>query len=219
VLIVFLSADDGTSLDDLTVIETAIENELRVLGIANRLLTVETAGIPSECMEGVVIRIERFLLPALDTLLACALRNDLVLTEQTNRFVLMVVTPKRIRSDDGELFGGTPWVHSERTWVSLLSTAWLSGETGVRRERLIQRLVQHELGHALGLVPEGRVDSEELYGTHCMRVCIMHQGVSVHEFWELAQAEDRQGVLFCELCRNNLRELTLEYSPTFRAES
>jgi predicted Zn-dependent protease len=72
----------------------------------------------------------------------------------------------------------------------------------------IKTVTMHEFGHVLGLVPEYRLLSvEDSLGKHCTNRCLMRQGLTVND-WVLMTQERLNGVVLCELCRNDLMALS-----------
>lgn len=95
------------------------------------------------------------------------------------------------------------------SWGVSVQSVWRFRNAGlsiVQQQACIRRVVRHELGHLLGMVSDGRRNTEEKLGLHCANpVCSMRQGVSVTEWNRLATGESVSSSLFCPDCIADLR--------------
>jgi hypothetical protein len=204
VLRVLLTNDDNSAESDVLVLARALDVLRGELGLE---VTIEEA---QDLLPGsestATINVEAALIEAFPKLVEHLLRSGNLPLQDADRWLMLHLTERRLLSSHGSLFGATDWVDSERTWGSLISTHWLRAESGAQRERLLFRLVVHELGHVLGLVPEDREQTEQRYGTHCVNDCVMRQGESVQDFLRFIKEAEGSKSMFCELCSAFVRQ-------------
>lgn len=83
---------------------------------------------------------------------------------------------------------------------------------GNLRNEMIRRLLRHEVGHMFWL-PSRNHNIEQSLGKHCTNVCTMKQGLSIPEWANLTQEENRRGIKFCDDCMTDLARLRTHYKP------
>ncbi len=87
-----------------------------------------------------------------------------------------------------------------------------SVRAGELRTAMVRRLLRHEVGHMFGL-PGRNYHVEQKLGRHCTNVCTMRQGMSLPEWAQLTQQEERYQVHFCNDCMSDLRRVKDHYKP------
>lgn len=92
-----------------------------------------------------------------------------------------------------------------RNFGCVVSTyAMYQSYRGEKADRMFETLVMHEVGHVFGLVPDARTKNvTENLGRHCTDQCVMRQGVTVDQWWEMAD-NARFCPPFCPLCQHDL---------------
>lgn len=83
------------------------------------------------------------------------------------------------------------------------------------RTAMVRRLLRHEVGHMFGL-PGRNYNVEQKLGLHCTNVCTMRQGMSLPEWAQLTQQEEKHNVRFCNDCASDLRRVKGYYKPLSR---
>jgi len=66
-------------------------------------------------------------------------------------------------------------------------------------------IATHELGHMLGAAREGRKNTVENFGSHCINKCVMEQRLSIPEMINHAKSLRNQSDKFCYQCQSELR--------------
>ncbi len=89
---------------------------------------------------------------------------------------------------------------------------------GQLRLSMIRRLLAHEVGHMFGL-PGRNYRVEQKLGLHCINICCMRQGMSIPEWAQLTQQEERSNIKFCNDCLNDLGRSAPRFRPLISTAS
>ena len=87
-----------------------------------------------------------------------------------------------------------------------ISTSRFHGLKDRKKYECIKTMIMHELGHAFGLIRNGRTRNvENSLGPHCTNRCTMRQGLSLPDDWiKMSQDRLKHGAL-CGTCETDLK--------------